>query len=528
MKSSKAPVIIIALVLIALIAIPLVIFFAPVGNGGRDSVPMGTSPAGVPLTSADNDLRALLNQAESLVEERMSAAVRMEQLALDRYQRYRSDLDRARDLSQRGRIEPARGRLQRLIQEGEAEMSAIEARAKALASSQSIGMRLRQSAHLASHFKTSYEAIRKHFGEGQSAIESANYARANESFAAALERLDALEESAQAQAKSWMQSAQEAVANGELGAARQAFEKVLSLVPGHNEAAAGLAEVEALLAVESQLQEIRQLEQAGDLDAALAMVLDLLVGRPGNPLLQGRQKALQEAIRKRDHAAALQAARVAAEAGDWDAQIAALEQALDLIADPSTLQQLREALAHRDRLRLEALLADGFASLRAAEYARARELYREALTINPESSEAKEGLERSARLLIAEIEFRENLASAQRLVGEGRFPMAASFFNRAMATRPANLPETDNERNLRNTLERQSKQVTVTLRSDNQTHVSIVGVFPPERFRSKELTLYPDVYRVRGTRRGQPDVEMQLRVSVDNAPVSLTVIADGR
>jgi tetratricopeptide (TPR) repeat protein len=528
MKSSKAPVIVIALVLIALIAIPLVIFFAPVGNGGRDSVPVVPGPGGVPLTATDNDLRSLLNQAESLVEDRMSAAVRSEQLGLDRYQRYRSDLDRARELSQRGRVEPARERLQRLIQEGEAEMTAIESRAKALASSQSIAGRLRQTGHLASHFQSSYEAARKLFDEGQSALQSANYARANASFDAADERLDALEESAQAQAESWLQTAQEAVANGELGRARQAFEKVLSLVPGNNEANAGLAEVEALLAVESQLQEIRRLEQAGDFDAALDQVSELLANMPDNPLLQGRQKALQEAIRKRDHAAALEAARAAAEAGDWDEQIAALERALDLIADQSTLQQLREAVAHRDQLRLETLLADAFASLRTAEYASARELYREALVINPESAEAKEGLERSARLLIAEIEFRENLASAQRLAGEGRFPMAASFFNRAMATRPANLPESDNERNLRNTLERQSKQVAVTLRSDNQTHVSIVGVFPPERFRTKELTLYPDVYRVRGSRRGQPDVEMELRVSVDNAPVSLTVIAYGR
>jgi tetratricopeptide (TPR) repeat protein len=528
MKSSKVPVIVLALVLLALIAVPLVIFFAPVGNGGRDAVPGAPYPHAGPVAQSDRDFANLLSQAEALVEERMRAALRAEQLGFDRYQRYRTDLDRARDLYQRGRNEAARERLQRLVEEGEAEIAAIEAREQALSDAESLAARLQENSHLEAHFQNGYREARSLFAQGQSALQRADYVSAKQSFEATAERLDALEEAAEAQAESWLQAARDALADGQVGRAREAYEQALSFVPKHADALAGLAEVESLVTVEAELVAINKLEQAGELDAALAQLETLLQAMPENSLLQARQEALREAILKREHAAALQVAAAAAETGDLDAQIAALERALDLIADPATLEQLRAAVAKRDQLRLETLLSDAFDALRGADYANARDLYREALALKSDSTEAKEGLERSARLLIAEVEFRENLTSAQRLANEGRYPMAASFFNRAMATRPANLPETDTERTLRTTLERQSKQVAVTLRSDNQTHVSIVGVLPPERFRSKELKLYPDVYRIRGTRRGQPDVEMELRVSVDQEPVSLTVIADGK
>jgi tetratricopeptide (TPR) repeat protein len=528
MKSSKAPVIIIAIVLLALIAIPLVIFFTPTGNGGRNAVPVMPNSSGTIHIPVENELKSLLNIAEDLVENRMREAVRTGQFGLDRYQRYRNDLDRASDLLQRGRIGPARERLQRLLSDGEKEIAAIEMREKALSTLQSIAMRLQQNQHLKVHFQNSFKEIQDLLSEGQTALQRFDYTGAHENFDAAYKLLDVLEEAALIQAEVWIEAAQNAIDNGELRPAREAFEKVLSYLPDHREATMGLAEVVALEGVEEEIQTISQLEQEGDLDAALAKIAEVIASMPENPLLKMRKKALQDAIRERDYTKAMEAAQVAAQAGDLDGQIVALERALNLKADEFTLQQLREAVAHRDRARLEDLLANAFSALRSADYVNARDLYRQALTLNPQSNEASEGLERSARLLIAEIEFRENLASARRLADQGRFPMSASFFNRAMKTRPANLPETEDERSLRSTLERQSQQVALTLRSDNQTFVSIVGVFPPERFRSKDLMLYPDVYRIRGTRKGQPDVEIEIRVNVENGPISLTVIADGR
>lgn len=525
MKSSKGPVIVLAVVLLALIAVPLFLFFAPVGNGGRDPLPI--VPGALPSTQ-EGDLAELLNRATHLVEDRMSAAVRNQRLALDRLQRYRGDLDRVRDAVSRGRTTQARERLERLLAEGEAEMAAIEARDEALALSESLTTRIANNRHLAAHYEQSFSDIQERFEQGKAALRQADYATALEQFESVAERLDALRETATAQANSWLADAEQALREGRIQRAKEAFEKVLSLIPEQADANAGLADLEALAAMESELSRIQQMQQAGELDAALAALAPLLEQAPDNPTLRARQKALQDSILDRDHSAALTDAEAAAAAGDLDGQIAALERALDLKADNATLQLLRDAVAARDKQRLESILSDAFTALRAAQYSEARDLYRQALELDSNSAEAKEGLERAARLLIAEIEFRENLASAQRMANEGRFPMAASFFNRAMATRPANLPETDAERHLRTTLERESKQVTVTIRSDNQTHVSIVGVMRPEQFRSRELTLYPDVYRIRGTRRGQPDVEKELRVSVEQGAVTVTVIADGR
>ena len=58
----------------------------------------------------------------------------------------------------------------------------------------------------------------------------------------------------------------------------------------------------------------------------------------------------------------------------------------------------------------------------------------------------------------------------------------------------------------------QSQQVGLQVISDKKTYVSLIGVFAPERFKEKDLKLYPDVYKLMGTRKGYRSIEIEIKV----------------
>ena len=95
-----------------------------------------------------------------------------------------------------------------------------------------------------------------------------------------------------------------------------------------------------------------------------------------------------------------------------------------------------------------------------------------------------------------------------------------------MGAKPSNitLAQQKEETRIRNILEQQSQEASISIKSDKKTYVSIIGVFPPEKLKSKELKLFPDVYKVRGTRSGYRAVEIELRVDATKPSQSIEVI----
>ena len=94
-----------------------------------------------------------------------------------------------------------------------------------------------------------------------------------------------------------------------------------------------------------------------------------------------------------------------------------------------------------------------------------------------------------------------------------------------MASRPSQLTpaQLKKETEIRGVLETQTKEVSVVVESDGRTYVSIIGVLPPDRFKDKDLKLFPDVYKVRGTRKGYKDVEIELKVDATKGSQTIMV-----
>ncbi len=520
MSQKKGPVIFIAAIFLGLILVPVFIFFGPGVGGGGSRAEQPPQHGG---SARASDLEELARQARLLVSDRLAAALRRGEIDLETMGEFNRQLQRAEDLQSRGRGDQARAQFEQLIESAETELARFELADKARSLEASLSAQLAELAPLQSRFPNAYAATQSVFEEGKQALAQNAFSAAVDAFEETEERVQELAERGVAVVQQLLETGDARLKDLALEAASEAYEDALRIDAGNRKAIQGLEKVSALEGIQEEIAAIDLLIADGRLDAALRATEALLETRPDNPVLSDRRKSIRDLINARDFENLLAEADAAEERGDLVAAIDALEAALEIRADSSLVDRLRRIVEERRQIKLETTLGAAFARLQAADYPAARDLYREALSIDESSEEAQQGLERSARLLIAEVEFRENLEAAARTAEAGRFPLAATFFNRAMATRPSNLPETERERSLRQELEVQSEQVTVTIRSDNRTFVSIIGVLPPEQFRTKELSVFPDVYKVRGTRRGEADVEIELRVNAREGPKTITV-----
>ena len=175
--------------------------------------------------------------------------------------------------------------------------------------------------------------------------------------------------------------------------------------------------------------------------------------------------------------------------------------------------------------RLEILFADGFDALRSGRYEVARNFYKEALALAPDSEEARAGLEKTSSLYLANIRYSQSLVAATKQIKDGRFPIAAKLFNEAMVSRPSTVGPSlqAEEARIRAALAAQLNEVEVTIESDKRTFVSMIGVLPPDRFREEKLKLFPDVYKVRGSRSGYESIEIELKVDATKPNPKITV-----
>ncbi|HBM85370.1 MAG TPA: hypothetical protein DD423_01010 [Opitutae bacterium] len=172
------------------------------------------------------------------------------------------------------------------------------------------------------------------------------------------------------------------------------------------------------------------------------------------------------------------------------------------------------------------MLATGYDALRAGSYEAARASYKEAVALAPASKEARTGLEKASSLYLANIRYSQSVTSAAKYLEAGRFPLAAKFFNEAMSSRPSHVPPSQlaGESRIRSELAVQSREVAIAIESDKRTYVSLIGVFPPDRFKEKDLNLFPDVYKLKGTRKGYKDVEIELKIDARQKSHTFEVI----
>ncbi|TVP75931.1 MAG: hypothetical protein EA353_12960 [Puniceicoccaceae bacterium] len=527
MSRNKKPVLIVAVVLAALIIIPLILLLVSRmgGSGGGGLNDSNGNRGSAPAEVADFDLRQLADRANQLIEQDMAEALRKNDVTLAFMSGLKRDADRAAESMARGRLDQARASYERVIEATEARLSAIALADQAREMSGSTYAELQKMEYLKANFEHTYNEAVANYNSGLKSLNAANYQAAVDDFEMSLAILGDLEARAIQQIANMLEAGNQALETYELERASRAFESALALDRENKAAADGLAMVVALDGISEAVKTIRALEAAGQLEAALAELELLAKADPENPFIRKQRSSLQARIADRDFKALVAQSKKEEAADDYVQAIQTLETALKIKDSAEQAARLADLKERTKAMRLELLLADGYDALTAGRYESARNFYREAVALDPDSKEARTGLERSSSLYLANIRYIRNLEAASRYIEEGRFPLAANLFNEAMASRPGNVASSQaaEEARIRQILEQQSVEVSVRVVSDRRTFVSMIGVFPPDRFAQKELKLFPDVYKLRGTRSGYQPVEIEFKVDATQPNARITV-----
>ena len=527
MTRNKKPVVIVAIVLAALIIIPLVLLLIT-RTGGSTSGEIGNSePAKVKNSAevADFDLRQLAEKANTLIEQELAEALRKGDVSLDFMSDLKRSAEKGRDAMQRGKLERAAEYFTRVVQAAESQLAALALADKARALNDSTYAELQRLEYLKPGFENTYREAVETYNKALRALNAGEYQSSVDDFEMTSAILGDMEARAIQQTAGLLEAAAKALEAYKLDAARTAYESVLDLDAANAAATEGLVMVTALEGIADEVKAIRALEASGDLEAALAELDRLAAENPQNPFIRNQRASIEARLLERDYQALIAASIEAEQAEDFSVAITALEAALQLKATAEQQTRLAQLKEKYKAARLEILLTDGFDALKSGRYEAARNFYKEAVALAPDSKEARTGLEKASSLYLANIRYSQNIAAAEKYIKEGRFPLAAKLFNDAMASRPSNVAPAQQaeEARIRSALEAQSKEVVVTIESDKRTYVSIIGVMAPDRFKEEELKLFPDVYKVRGTRSGYESVEIDLKVDATKGNTSLIV-----
>jgi tetratricopeptide (TPR) repeat protein len=516
MTQNKKSVIFVAIVLIVLMVMPVIVLMVSKGgdSAAANRVDMSIPTGGQSVEAVNYDLRQLAERAEELLSEDLAAALRRGDVSLDFMAALNKDLDKARDALAAGKIEKAEQYYSTVVDAANAQLGALAVAETARVLDKSTYAELKRLEYLRTAFENTYREAVETYNQGLRDLNAGNYQESVDGFEMTSAILGDLEGRSVQQVGGMLEAANAALAELDLVAARSAFEKVQQIDSANTDASDGLLIVSSIEGILIEVKELKTLQAVGNLDEAMVQLEALLVKHPNNSFLLNERKVILTQVRAREFKAALALATKAEAEGDLLAAVTALEVAIAIRPSPDLNERLTQLKLKAKAARLKVLLEDGYNALKAGSFAGARELYREAVALAPESKEARTGLEKASSLYLANIRYTQNITSAAKYLQEGRYPLAAKFFNDAMTSRPSSVPlsQVQEESRLRAELAIQGQQVELHVVSDKKTYVSIIGVFAPERFKEKDLKLYPDVYKLKGTRKGYRSIEIEIKI----------------
>lgn len=266
--------------------------------------------------------------------------------------------------------------------------------------------------------------------------------------------------------------------NGNLEEARSLFEEAYALDPEHTQ-------------VQSALNSIRSRISHANYRTALSSGFAFLEREDGAGALQSFQKAL--AIRSNSNEA-----------------LSGIERAQNMLSSQS----------------LAVLLFEAASAAEQEDWERSSSLYGEALAIDPNAQVAIEGKEQIDELIHIESEINALIDQPHRLSSKAVFEYADSVLSQAQRI-SANWPRLQSKANdLAATMNDMQSPVTLLVRSDGRTNVSIQRLGDLGRFEQRVIDILPGKYVLQGTRRGYRDIRLEIEISPGSEPTAVTVVCN--
>lgn len=371
----------------------------------------------------------------------------------------------------------------------------------------------------------SYQGALKLAAEGDAAYRERDFRQAIMSYGEALDALSSLEARMEDLFEEAVADGGQALAAGDSAGARQAFERALLMKPDHAGALKGLErartldQVLQLITAGNDLQLNGRLEQArkkyeealaidGQAEEArrqIAVVDRKILDRDFNQLMSEGYAHLQAGELERAKSAFGRALKLKPGAGE---AVSALDQA----GNRMTNRQINDHLARAVDLEKQEKWTEA-----AAEYGKA-------LALDAALAQAREGKRYADSRVALDQRLQQIISAPDRLTNKAVYEETRQVYQAVDVAGPG--PRLDRQLStVKNMLELARQPVEVTLRSDNQTQVTLYQVGILGKFEETSLTLLPGEYVAVGTREGYRDVRVQFTIEPDHPPTQPVLVS---
>jgi len=365
--------------------------------------------------------------------------------------------------------------------------------------------------------------------EGRQFLEQGSFKAASIKLVESEHEMDKIDKAIAASIEDSLLNGRRALANRDKQRAMTAFQAVLTLDPGNEEATRGLTRAETIDILGDLLERAVLLETSGGFEEALALFEEAQASDPLSARAQQGVARLRKKIKDRDFEAAIAEAEAAAQDDDWGTVISAYERALEVYPRHGEIQNLVTQAREKDHeLSVQKSLAAAYGYENDRNWMAARKAYLQTLELEPKQKEAEQGLIRTSRILRVVLRYEKLLELAADQAARAEFQPSIRSFNEAISIKPDYIQLTESQITLKNLLSAQSKPVEINFQSDGKTWVTISHYKLLGKFKEERSKILPGDYEIIGRRKGYEDVVLLLQVRAGTPPPTVIVVCDKR
>lgn len=362
---------------------------------------------------------------------------------------------------------------------------------------------------------------------GDEYYRSQDFILAAESYAAARDRLVALNESIPTVLSQTLIDAEKALLEGNASVASQKFQLALVLDPDNEAARIGSTRAATLDEVRSLLETADDQLRSGELEQARSNYRAALSLDSFNDYARQQISAVSARITENEFARIMSSGYALLESGEPEQAITAFERAaaIGINQDQASaaIVQAENEIANAEITRLRAAI---FTAETTENWQQAVNLYDQVLAIDANLVFAIEGRDYAAkraqldRLLVSAI------ANPERFSEPAVFEETRDVYFTGRAIEPAGTKLQQQLDELQTLLENSQIPVEIRLVSDNRTDVTVLRVGSLGVFEETSLSLKPGVYVAIGKREGYREVREEFTVGFGRTPDAVVVRCD--
>jgi hypothetical protein len=308
----------------------------------------------------------------------------------------------------------------------------------------------------------------------------------------------------------------EALASDQAAAAIAALELAVNLRPDLPEPQLALARARNLEPLLALLEQATAMAASGELEQAKTVLQQARRLDPQHTGAEVQLRNVQRDISRRNFNQAMTAGYLALDDVRYDeAERQFLKAQAILPASAETGGALQQTRTARTQAQIDAFRQRATAAEQREAWESAVTAYREILTIDESVVFARAGLIRSQTRFKLDKSLRLAVTKPERLSEELIYRNTSKLYQQALALEHKGPMLRKQLRQLDELLQLALKPVSVLLRSDEATDVTVYKVAHLGTFKRQQLTLKPGTYTAVGVRAGYRDVRQQFTISHD-------------